>query len=105
MTDTASHLAPVAAAAIKPLTKQAWPNGPVRVLDAVLRFARVQGTQASTWRGLAMIISACGIYLKPEMVAAISAVGMAISGLIGVLLPDQADLGRPSGVPPSTPEP
>lgn len=63
----------------------------VRFVGAVLHFVRVQGGQASTYRGLAMLISACGIILKPEMVAAITAVGMAVSGLIGVLLPDSAE--------------
>jgi hypothetical protein len=65
------------------------PGGGVRkILGAAARFARVQGGQSSTWRGLALLASACGIYLQPEMVAAITAVGMAVSGLIGVLLPD-----------------
>jgi len=71
---------------VVPLSKRA---GLVRrVLHATAHFARTQGTQASTWRGLALIISACGIYIRPELAAAITAVGMAVSGLIGVLFPD-----------------
>jgi hypothetical protein len=54
-------------------------------LNAIVRFARVQGTQPSTWRGLTMIASACGIVLNPDVATAIVALGMAVSGLIGVL--------------------
>lgn len=61
-----------------------------RTMGALLHFVRTQGSQASTWRGLALLISACGIYLRPEMIAAITAVGMAVSGLIGVAMPDAA---------------
>ena len=82
MTEPASILAPVAAAAPKP--------GTVRVLRALLDFARTQGTQASTYRGIVMLLTAFGVYLKPELVAAITAVGMGISGAIAVLLPDTA---------------
>jgi hypothetical protein len=80
MTDTASHIAPVAAAAPK--------RGYARVLRAVISFARNQGTQASTYRGIVMLLTACGVYLKPEMVAAITAAGMGLSGAIAVLFPD-----------------
>jgi hypothetical protein len=56
-----------------------------RALHTIILFARVQGTQPSTWRGLTMIASACGIALRPDVATAIVAAGMAISGLIGVL--------------------
>lgn len=44
-----------------------------------------QLSQPSVWRGLVMIASACGIALRPDVAAAITACGMAIAGLIGVL--------------------
>lgn len=55
-----------------------------------------QLSQPSVWRGLVMIASACGIALRPDVAAAITAAGMALAGLIGVLtgpdtvLPDPA---------------
>jgi hypothetical protein len=53
--------------------------------NAIVRFARVQGTQPSTWRGITMIASALGLAIQPDLATAIVAVGMAVSGLIGVL--------------------
>jgi uncharacterized membrane protein len=44
--------------------------------------------EASTWRGIVMLISAMGITLSPEQTAAIIAAGMALVGLIGVFVPD-----------------
>lgn len=59
-------------------------DGLWRVAGAATRFAKTQGAQPSTWRGLVMILSACGVVLSPETSAAIIAAGMALSGLIGV---------------------
>lgn len=67
--------------------------GPKRVLDAAVRFAKVQGTQPSTWRGVVWLISSLGIVFSPETSAAIIAAGAAVSGLIGVL-------AGPDSVPP-----
>jgi hypothetical protein len=64
-----------------------------RIAGAAVRFIKVQGSQPSTFRGLALLASACGIYLRPELVAAITAAGMGISGLIAVLCPDAAPVG------------
>lgn len=74
MTDTAS---PVAASRKMPAFQ--------RVLGAVIHFARTQGTQPSTWRGVSFCLTALGIIIRPDLMAAITAVGMAVSGLIGVL--------------------
>jgi hypothetical protein len=63
-------------------------SGLRKILGAAARFVTVQGTQASTYRGIVMLLTAFGVYLKPELVAAITAAGMGISGAIAVLLPD-----------------
>jgi len=41
-------------------------------------------SEASTWRGLVLIVTALGVELQPEQIDAIVAVGLAIAGLIGV---------------------
>lgn len=41
--------------------------------------------QPSTWRGLVLLSSAFGFAVRPDVGEAIIAVGLAISGLIGVL--------------------
>jgi hypothetical protein len=63
----------------------AVPSRLARSVGAVLHFVRTQGQSPSTWRGLALLASACGIVIRPDLMAAITAVGMAVSGLIGVL--------------------
>lgn len=44
--------------------------------------------QPSTWRGIVFCLSALGIALSPETTAAISAIGMGVAGLIGVIFSD-----------------
>lgn len=56
--------------------------------NAVLRFVLARLKEGSTLRGAIMILSAAGIVLRPEVSDAIVAVGMALAGLFGVLLPD-----------------
>lgn len=41
--------------------------------------------QPSTWRGVVLLASACGFAVRPDVGEAIIAVGLAVSGLIGVL--------------------
>lgn len=45
--------------------------------------------EASTWRGIIMILTAVGVPIAPGMADAIIAVGMAVAGLIGVSTPDK----------------
>lgn len=63
--------------------------------------------ETSTWRGLTWLLTAAGLTLRPEIWEQITAVGMAVAGLIGVLtreqptpveirLPPIALVGRPA---------
>lgn len=45
-------------------------------------------TEASTWRGILAIVTACGVILSPEQIEAIVASGLALMGIIGVFFPD-----------------
>jgi hypothetical protein len=45
-------------------------------------------SQPSAWRGLIFIGSSVGLVLNPELQNAIVAAGMALAGLVGVLVPD-----------------
>ena len=45
--------------------------------------------EASTWRGVVLVITALGGALNPTQAEAIVLAGMAIAGMVGVLLPDQ----------------
>lgn len=44
--------------------------------------------EASTWRGLVMLATAFGVTLDAAKTEAIIAAGMALAGLIAVLVPD-----------------
>lgn len=44
--------------------------------------------EASTWRGVIMLLTAVGLKITPEMADAIISVGISVAGLVGILLPD-----------------
>ena len=46
--------------------------------------------ETSTWRGLALLLTAFGLHMAPELQEAIIASGVATAGLIGVIFPDKA---------------
>ncbi len=46
--------------------------------------------EASTWRGIVLLITSCGLQVSPEQSAAIISVGLGIAGAIGALTPNKA---------------
>lgn len=44
--------------------------------------------EASTWRGIAMLLTAFGVQVAPEVQEAVISVGIAVAGAVGVLFPD-----------------
>ena len=44
--------------------------------------------EASTWRGIIAVLTAVGVSLNPDEVAAIVSAGMALAGLVGVFTSD-----------------
>lgn len=44
--------------------------------------------EASTWRGIVMLITAAGIPIAPALADSIVTIGLALAGLIGMLAPD-----------------
>lgn len=53
-----------------------------------LRFVAARLSEATTWKGIFLILTAAGVTLKPELQAAITAVGLSLTGLVGVVVPD-----------------
>ena len=45
--------------------------------------------EASTWRGIILLLTAVGVPIAPAMAEAIISVGLALSGLIGVFVADK----------------
>ena len=44
--------------------------------------------EASTWRGLVLVVTALGVQITPDQIDTVVAVGLALSGLIGEFFPD-----------------
>ncbi len=54
--------------------------------------------EPSTWRGLIWLLAALGVSIRPELWDSITAVGMAVAGLLGILLseaPRRVDVHLP----------
>lgn len=59
-------------------------------MKRILSTLAVSLSQPSAWRGILFIGTSVGLVLKPELQNAIIAAGMALAGLIGVVIPDAA---------------
>lgn len=57
-------------------------------MDMLKLYVVNRAKEASTWRGVIMLLTAVGLKITPEMADAIISVGIAVAGLIGMLLPD-----------------
>ena len=44
--------------------------------------------EASTWRGIALLLTAFGVQVAPEVQEAVITAGIAVAGAVGVLFPD-----------------
>jgi hypothetical protein len=62
-------------------------------MKALLPYILRQMKQASTWRGLVLALTSAGVLISEALAAQIVAFGLALSGLIGVFLPDALDGG------------
>ena len=60
--------------------------------DAALNWLLARLQEQSTWRGIILLLTSLGIYLKPEQVAAITTVGLAVVGLINVFRNEQKQI-------------
>ena len=45
--------------------------------------------EASTWRGIILLLTAAGVPIAPAMAESIISVGLAVAGLIGAITPDK----------------
>lgn len=44
--------------------------------------------EASTYKGAVLALTGLGVYVRPEVAAAITSIGLGVAGLIGVLAAD-----------------
>lgn len=60
-------------------------------MNIALQYILGRASEASTWRGLIMLITGIfGFNLSPEVASTAISCGVALSGLIGAALPDSA---------------
>ncbi|AUH51226.1 hypothetical protein CXB49_10595 [Chromobacterium sp. ATCC 53434] len=52
------------------------------------RYLLARAGEPSTWRGVVLVATACGLALSPEQQEAIVTAGLALAGLVGAVLPD-----------------
>ena len=45
--------------------------------------------EASTWRGIILLLTAAGVPIAPELSEAIISIGLALAGLLGILTADK----------------
>lgn len=64
----------------------------------MLRWLLTRLKEGSSWRGIVWLLTALGVSLDPMAWEYIMAIGMAVAGLLGVLL---ADAATPAPVPPA----
>ena len=57
-------------------------------MDMLKLYVVNRAKEASTWRGVVMLLTAVGLKITPEMADAIISFGIAVAGLVGMLLPD-----------------
>lgn len=55
----------------------------------MLEFFKERFSEASTWRGIIALLTACGVSLSPEQSSAIIAAGLAMMGVVGVFTADK----------------
>lgn len=54
----------------------------------MLKYIITRLGEASTWRGLVMLVTMVGVKLSPEQSSAIMTAGLSVVGALGVFLPD-----------------
>ena len=52
------------------------------------KYIKARLKEPSTWRGLCLILTACGVAVSPQQMEAIMFVGLLIAGGLGAAVPD-----------------
>lgn len=46
--------------------------------------------EASTWRGIIMVLTSVGVGVSPDLIAPIVSIGTGLAGLVGIFVADKA---------------
>ena len=58
------------------------------------KFILNRAREASTWRGIVLILTACGVTMTPDQADAAIATGLAVVGAVGAFFPDAVKGGE-----------
>lgn len=64
-------------------------SGEACMTEEMKQYIKDRLKEPSTWRSIVMFVSACGVPIAPAMGEQIIAIGIAVSGIIGMLTPDK----------------
>lgn len=59
-------------------------------MKPVFKFLVARLSEVSTYRGIALGLTGLGLYIQPEIAAAVTSIGLGIAGLLGIVFPDPA---------------
>jgi len=59
-------------------------------MTKLFRFVVARLSEGSTYKGAVLALTGLGVYVRPELAAAITSIGLGIAGLIGVFTADPA---------------
>lgn len=62
-------------------------------MNAFFKFSVARLSEISTYKGIIFALTGLGVAVRPELATAITSVGLAVAGLLGVLT---ADPGTPA---------
>jgi len=64
---------------------------PVLIAENDMRWMLERLQEPSTWRGLVWLLTAAGVAVSPDLAEKIAVAGMAVAGLLGVVLKERGN--------------
>ena len=65
-------------------------------MKPAFKFILARLSEVSTYKGIALALTGLGLYVSPEMAAAVTSIGLGITGLIGILTADPVAPAQPA---------
>lgn len=59
-------------------------------MKAPFKFLLARLSEPSTYKGIVLGLTGLGLYIRPEVAAAITSIGLGLTGLIGIFAADPA---------------
>jgi hypothetical protein len=66
------------------------------LMTKAFRFVVARLSEPSTFRGITLALTGVGVYVRPEIAAAVTSIGLGVAGLIGIFFPDASAPAAPA---------